>query len=369
MYLFSNKEFDKEKEDIIKDILYVIYMFSFYYERIKTIEKMYQLLKEINDIEDIDNLLNNDSNLQYVYQLFPISEDILQENKKAKYQLYLLELKNLILNTNINDILYFMKIKNDVEELYEKIYNNTVSQQELNILNNELDKKLKYLEKYISAADIEAYKMYFKIKNNESSNFAVNIGIKLFEIAKGKLKFSELKQLEELKNKTDSTEYLKFNCLEKLKIEKEESNQIRMYAVKKILKGVIEFVIFYLLIGRVSDLYYENFIDTKNIYMLIPICIWIFIVMLYIIYFSSYLFVILKSKMSSNIKGIIGFVADIYWNSEKHSKRFYKVYFPKCNAQYHARTTHATHVLERKSMVKLVKIANKKIIVPMNDNI
>lgn len=365
MYLFSHNKLNNEKENITKNILYITYMYCLYYEKTKSIEKLYRLFQEIDYIENVDNLLNTDKNLQQFYQLFSMHEDILQEDKKKEYQLCLFELKQSLLNTKINDLLYFIKIYNRLNENYEKMFDKTCSQEELNIINDEIKKDLQYLENYLSTNDIESYKTYFKYKNNESFNSVVNIGMKLFEFQKGKITFSELNQLKELKTRT--TKYLSFNQLENMQIEKDEWKQIKIYSIKKILIGILEFLIFYLLIGRLGIEAFKNFINTNNIYMLLPFIIWIVIIVLYLIYFLGYIIIILKHR--NFCKGMIGFVADINWGHGQNRRRFYDIYFPKLNVHYRIRTTNATSKLKRKRMVKLVKIGTKKIVVHMNNNI
>ena len=204
IYLFSNRNLNKEKEMKIKDILYVVYMYTFYYEKTQSVQKLFELFQKIHYIEDVDNLLSEDTYLSKFYQLFKIHEDILQENIKNEYQLYLDELKQLISKTNIDDILYFLKIKKEVDETYEKICNENISQEELEVLTSDLTERLEYLANYLSSSDIEAYKTYFEIKKRQSTNFINNVGIELFEFQKNnkKIDFTELKQLEELKHKT-----------------------------------------------------------------------------------------------------------------------------------------------------------------------
>lgn len=365
IYLFSNTNQDKKKEMKIKDILYVLYMYCFYYEKTKSVQKLFELFQEIHYIEDIDDLLNTDIYLSQFYHLFKIHEDILQENMKNEYQLYLDKLKQLISKTNINDILYFLKIKREVDETYEKMCNESISQEKLEIMTSDLTRKLEYLASYLSSSDIEAYKTYFEVKKRQSTNFINDVGIELFEFQKGrKINFSELKQLEELKNKTNSATSLKINELKNIKIEKEEVQQIRKYAINKILKDVIEFMIFYVVIGRLGNACYKNFIETQNSNILIPIIIWLLIVILYFIDVLKYILVIWKSKKNDQIKGIIGFVGDISWRPGQKSRRFYDIYFPTYNEHYTIRTNCATKKLKRKNMVKLIKIATKKIVVP-----
>lgn len=365
MYLFSNINQNKEKEMKIKEILYVLYMYCFYYEKTQSVQKLFELFQEIHYIEDIDNLLSVDTYLSQFYQLFKIHEDILQENMKNEYQLYLDKLKQLILKTNIDDILYFLKIKREVDETYEKICNENISQEELEIMTSDLTKKLEYLANYLSSSDIKAYKTYFEVKKKQSMNPITDIGVELFEFQKGrKINFSELKQLEELKSKTDSATPLKINELKNVKMEKEEIQQIRKYVINKILKDVLEFIVFYFLIGRLGIECYKNFIETKNSNMLIPIIIWIIIVILYFIDVLKYVLVMWKSKNKNKIKGIIGFVGDISWRPGQTSRRFYDIYFPTYNAHYTIRTNCATKKLKRKSMVKFIKVATKKIVIP-----
>lgn len=365
MYLFSNINQNKEKEMKIKEILYVLYMYCFYYEKTQSVQKLFELFQEIHYIEDVDNLLREDTYLSQFYQLFKIHEDILQENIKNEYQLYLDKLKQLISKTNVNDILYFLKIKREVDETYEKMCNESISQEELEIMTSDLTRKLEYLANYLSNSDIEAYKTYFEVKKKQSMSPITDIGVELFEFQKGrKINFSELKQLEELKNKTDSATSLKINELKNIKIEKEEVQQIRKYAINKILKDVIEFIIFYVVIGRLGNACYKNFIETQNSNMLIPIIIWLLIVILYFIDVLKYILVIWKSKKNDQIKGIIGFVGDISWRPGQTSRRFYDIYFPTYNEHYTIRTNCATKKLKRKSMVKFIKIATKKIIIP-----
>ena len=365
IYLFSNRNLNKEKEMKIKDILYVVYMYTFYYEKTQSVQKLFELFQKIHYIEDVDNLLSEDTYLSKFYQLFKIHEDILQENIKNEYQLYLDELKQLISKTNIDDILYFLKIKKEVDETYEKICNENISQEELEVLTSDLTERLEYLANYLSSSDIEAYKTYFEIKKRQSTNFINNVGIELFEFQKNnkKIDFTELKQLEELKHKTHSAIPLKINDLDNIKLEKEEIQQIRKYAINKILKDVIEFIIFYVLIGRLGNECYKNFIETQNSNMLIPIIIWLLIVILYFIDVLKYVLVMWKSKKKNKIEGSIGFVGDISWRPGQTSRRFYDIYFPRYNAHYTIRTNCATKKLKRKSMVKFIKVATKKIVI------
>lgn len=367
MYLFSNINQNKEKEMKIKDILYVLYMYSFYYEKTQSVQKLFELFQEIYYIEDIDNLLREDTYLSQFYQLFKIHKDILEENIKNEYQLYLDELKQLILKTNIDDILYFLKIKREVDETYEKICNENISKEELEILTSDLTKKLEYLANYLLSSDIEAYKTYFEVKKRQNTNFIIDVGIELFEFQKNnsKIDFSELKQLRELKNKTHLAIPLKINDLDNIKMEKEEVQQIRKYAINKILKNVIGFIIFYAVIGQLGNACYKNFTETQNSNMLIPIIIWLLIVILYFIDVLKYILVIWKSKKNGQIKGIIGFVGDISWSRAQKPRRFYDIYFPTYNMHYAIRTNCATKKLKRKSMVKFIKIATKKIVIPI----
>lgn len=367
IYLFSNRKLNEEKETKIKDIIYVLYMYSFYHEKTQSIQKFFKLFQEIHYMEDIDNLLSNDTYLCQFYKLFKIHEDILQKNIKNEYQLCLDELKQLISKTNINDVLEFLKIKKEVDEICEKICNENISQEELEILANNFEKRLEYLEKYISSSDIEAYRTYFEVKNKQNMNTVVNIGIELFEFQKNnrKIDFSELKQLEELKNKTHSATSLKINILDNIKLEKEEINQIRKYAINKILKNVIELIIFYFLIGRLGIECYKNYIETQNSNILIPLIIWLFIAILYFINIFKYILVIWKSKKNNGIKGIIGFIGDISWSRSKTTRKIYDIYFPKYNAYYNIYANCSTKKLKRKNMVKLIKVATKKIVVPI----
>ena len=59
-YLFSNKKLDKEKETRIKNIIYITYMYSSYYEKDKSVQKFYEVFKEINSLVDIDSILSKD---------------------------------------------------------------------------------------------------------------------------------------------------------------------------------------------------------------------------------------------------------------------------------------------------------------------
>ena len=126
-YLFSNKKLDKEKETRIKNIIYITYMYSSYYEKDKSVQKFYEVFKEINSLVDIDSILSKDIYLNQFYQLFKLPKDISQESMKNEYELCWKELKEIVLKTNIEDILYFIKIKNNLDEIYEKIYNDNIS--------------------------------------------------------------------------------------------------------------------------------------------------------------------------------------------------------------------------------------------------
>ncbi len=363
-YLFSNKKLDKEKETRIKNIIYITYMYSSYYEKDKSVQKFYEVFKEINSLVDIDSILSKDIYLNQFYQLFKLPKDISQESMKNEYELCWKELKEIVLKTNIEDILYFIKIKNNLDEIYEKIYNDNISTEELEKIKNTLKEQLEYLKKYLPDSDIEKYKTYFKVKNKENINNVGNLAIKLFELKKSDVKFSELKQLEELKNKTNSQNSMKLNNFENIEIDKKEEKQISSYAIKKILKDVILLIIFYFIIGMFGVESYKNFIETKNGTMLIPISICLIIIAIGIIDISKYIFAIFKIKSNYKIKGITGFIGDITWS--QGDREFYNIYFPKYDTQYSIRTNLSTKKLERKSAVKLIKIASKKIVIKMS---
>lgn len=363
-YLFSNKKLDKEKETRIKNIIYITYMYSSYYEKDKSVQKFYEVFKEINSLVDIDSILSKDIYLNQFYQLFKLPKDISQESMKNEYELCWKELKEIVLKTNIEDILYFIKIKNNLDEIYEKIYNDNISTEELEKIKNTLKEQLEYLKKYLPDSDIEKYKTYFKVKNKENINNVGNLAIKLFELKKSDVKFSELKQLEDLKNKTHSANRMKLNNFENIEIDKKEEKQISSYAIKKILKDVILLIIFYFIIGRLGVESYKNFIETKNGTMLIPISICLIIIAIGIIDISKYIFAIFKIKSNYKIKGITGFIGDITWS--QGDREFYNIYFPKYDTQYSIRTNLSTKKLERKSAVKLIKIASKKIVIKMS---
>ena len=363
-YLFSNKKLDKEKETRIKNIIYITYMYSSYYEKDKSVQKFYEVFKEINSLVDIDSILSKDIYLNQFYQLFKLPKDISQESMKNEYELCWKELKEIVLKTNIEDILYFIKIKNNLDEIYEKIYNDNISTEELEKIKNTLKEQLEYLKKYLPDSDTEKYKTYFKVKNKENINNVGNLAIKLFELKKSDVKFSELKQLEDLKNKTHSANSMKLNNFENIEIDKKEEKQISSYAIKKILKDVILLIIFYFIIGRLGVESYKNFIETKNGTMLIPISICLIIIAIGIIDISKYIFAIFKIKSNYKIKGITGFIGDITWS--QGDREFYNIYFPKYDTQYSIRTNLSTKKLERKSAVKLIKIASKKIVIKMS---
>lgn len=365
IFLFSNINLNKEKEFKIKDIIYVLYMYCFYYKKTQSVQKFFELFQEINYIEDIDNLLNEDTHINQLYQLFKIHEDILQKDKKNEYQLYLDELKQLILKTNFNDILYFLKIKKEVDETYEKFYNENISKEELEILTSDLTNKLEYLANYLPSNDIEAYKTYFEVKKGQSPNFIADLGIKLFEFKKNDMKidFSELEQLGELKKRTHLAIPLKKYNLGTIKLEEEERKQIRKCALINIFIDVIVIIILYAFLGRLGIVCYKNFIKTQNTNLLIPIIIFFPIVILFFINILKYILVIWKSKKSEQFTGIIGFVGDISW-SRNRNRKFYHIYFPKYNAQYSI--NYIAKKAKRKDMVKVIKISNEKIVIPTN---
>jgi len=365
-YLFSNKKLDNEKEKRIKDIIYITYMYSSYHNKDKSIQKFYEIFKEVNDLTDIDAILSKDIYLNQFYQLFKMHKDISQENIKNEYELCLRELKETVLKTNVEDVLHFIKIKNNVDEIYEKIYNDNISEEELEMQKNTLKEQLEYLKNYLPDSDIEAYKTYFEVKNKENMNGAVNLGIKLFELKKTEVKFSELRQIEDLKDKTHAANNIKTNNFENIEIDKEEEKQISSYAIKRILKDIILFVIFYFIIGRLGVESYKNFIETKNSTMLIPISICLIIIAIGIIDISKYIFAIFKVKSNYKIKGIIGFIGDITWSQGEKARSFYNIYFPQHDAQYSIRTNLSTKKLKKKNAVKLIKIANKKVVIQMS---
>lgn len=363
IYFFSDVELNKEKERKIKDIIYIIYMYSSYYSKDKSMQKFFEIFRKINDITDMHYLLSKDVNLSQFYQFFKMPKDILEENMKNEYQLCLRELKELILKTDIEDIMYFMKIKNKVDEIYEKIYNDDTSQEELGILENVLKKQLEYLENYLSINDKEAYEAYFDVKNGKNMNPVVNLGIELFELKKGDVKFSELKQLKDLKIRTRSANSSRINNLDNIEIDKEEKKQIDAYAIKKILRDMVLFIIFYFIIGKLGVAGYNNFTETKNSIMLIPMSIYFTIVVFYFVDMCQYIFVIFNVKNNDRIKGRIGFIGDITWGK---SNPYYNLYFPQYDERYTIHTGFSTKKLKRKAAVKLIKIATKKMIVPIS---
>lgn len=306
-FLFSSEKLDKKQKDKLKELLYVICMYNM--NQIKNNELIYLkiFLERINSVQELDNLLYKENPINKMYQLFPLHEELKQAGIMEKYQECFSKLKEYILKSDFDELKNFLETKNYVDDACQKIYNNRITLEECKQIEAEINEKLVYLGQYLEKNDIEAYKVYFKIRTEE---IMPEISYEVKSVLKVKNEdatFSEMLQLKDLQDKTEAARSGENNYFEDVKLGKSETKMINSFLVREIIKQSPVMISLYIIISTIIT---KGLISNTN-NLLIKSVLIMLIIFLSIFMVSTFKYIYIFIFRNRLIKGKIGFVANV----------------------------------------------------------
>ena len=311
--LYSIIKLDKNNF-IMQDVFYLIYHLSNRNNIKDTIYNIKKTLKANNSIYEIESLFLNSENLKSIYLNFSISNTLNDSNYKDKYENAYSEIKKIYTNIDLNNLIY---IYNSKQKLYDLLENHNQTKESKEEFNQLIDIISAYTEK----EEIQNYCDYFENKDS--------LILKIFNLKKGVFKFNELKQLENLKNRGEHSNYFNLKNLNRnIILTNESKRKSFLYIIKSIIKNILLITLLTLILHPFSFL--NEYIKTNNINLLAPFGIYI-IISLFMI--SNIIINILTIfSINNNLASIYtGYISDI-GNSPSTRHNIITIYLPVYNA-------------------------------------
>lgn len=344
--LYSIIKLDKNNF-IMQDVFYLIYHLSNGKNIKDTIYNIEKTLKANNSIYEIESLFLNSKNLRSLYLNFSISNTLNDSNYKDKYENAYSEIKKIYTSIDLNNLIY---IYNSKQKLYNLLENNNQTKESKEEFNQLIDIISAYTEK----EEIQNYCDYFENKDS--------LILKIFNLKKGVFKFNELKQLENLKNRGEHSNYFNLkNLNHNIILTNESKRKSFLYIIKSIIKNIILITLLTLILHPFSFL--NEYIKTNNINLLAPFGIYI-IISLFMI--SNIIINILTIfSINNNLASIYtGYISDI-GNSPSTRHNIITIYLPT----YNAHITTSFNKFTSKQVIPMNKILviqtfNKYICIP-----
>lgn len=370
-FAFVHEHVEAYKEQKIKDLLCAMWLKVLNENTNNDIECLKKIILNTENVEEFDALLYEDSTINAKYTLLPIHEQLKVEDIKQQYEAALVAMKDEFAEIDVAELEKFINTIESVDELYEKISDKEMSVAELQQIDDHVEEKLDYLAIYLPKQKIDLYRTYFNAKNEELDSSLARYAASLLDEYKGEMKFSELMQVDFIKDKlADAKSVVNFD---NIRLTDEEQKNIKKYA------GIntLIFLIILAIVGTPFVNYLNVFLENRLNTYILPLSI-LFIVFIVVAYRLIRCLALLL-KNTKNVKGLIGFVADMDSAGKKGTR--YRIYLPKYNQK--GSVLHR-NVLGNKGVlplmkalrigttVKFIRILGFKFVIPSNleeDNI
>lgn len=321
-FLFSKEQLDNKQKDKLKDLLCIICMYNMKQIKKNMLIAIKTFLEPIKNIQELDNILSQEIPINKMYYLFPVHRALKQIEIKEKYQECFLKLKNSIMEADFDELQHFLKIKNYVDDVYQKFYTDKITLEECKQLGDELDEKLIYLGKYIDENDIEAYRAYFKIKTEEIVPDILEDVKNVLKIKNEETTFSELLQLKDLEDKANSANKIDNGYFEGVDLGKNERKMINHFIFKEIVKQLPVLIILCIINSMIISQGILS--DAASSLTKIILCILLVFLSLFLISTAKYILIfILKNRF---VKGKVGFVVNIKKNIGRKQFSLYYIF-------------------------------------------
>ena len=357
-FLFYNKAIGEFNKDKIKNILYVSFTYIQLNFNDMKIDKVIDYFSHIESIDYLDNLMLNNEKIKKYYNLYPIHNDLNDEETKNRYIEGLKLIKEEISKLSISEYGIYIKAKEDIYNILEQSLNKEISLEQLQVYESMFLKNLEILGKYMDKKDIEAYKTYFNVKSKKDKNILLKGMMKVFD---NKINnFSELDLLKDLKYKSNYANKLNKNNLEYINLYKKEISNLRIIELKKAVSNFIFLLLFWLFGGKFYLALFDKTYDIEQTArMIVIIFLSLFIILPCIFLLKNIInLVFIKKK----VKGQVGFICKKEFNhkgdSRDNNKYYYNVYLPKNNECYVINSISVSRKLKERDLVILIKILN-----------
>ena len=366
MYMFERKYLDSLKQIVLIDLISATFLYVSYQNNQDVIKNWQNLWLNLSSYEDIDKLFQNDNKLNYLYSFYIIRPGF-RVSYINKYNELFFFLKDLISKINVDELNNFIKLKNEIEFIFDQLKNNKLNYKENTQFKNEVEQKLLFLEKYISQSKIDSYRTYFDVHTGNVENFALVMGINLFDKNRNDISFSNLYQIELLKERAAQANYLSHSDLKKINLNKKYRRKLKEYFAKKLIFIVGILLVLIIFFAPASINTYQNYMNTGTNDLLLLLAF--FALMWLIFLFNILKYILYLFLPVSMINGEVGVISDISWSySGNNSHKNYQIYFLKQNKKININSKRCyPSILKRKSMVYYLEFLNQKMVLEISD--
>ena len=306
-FLFSNEQLTNNEKEKIKDLICIAYMYNSQQFNQNKIEMMKRFFESVNDIRELDNVLVQDVLAEKMYYLFPLHRGLLQGKIKEKYEEALIKIKSKFIKIDFDELQKFLETKNYIDNLYQRMYDNEIRREDAKVLEVDIAEKLSYLEKYIEGKDIEAYRMYFRVKTEQCAPEFMGDAKEILKIKDSQNNFSELIQLRDLEEKSKKANKITDGYFEEIDLTIGEKKEINYFVIKEIIKQLPVLIGLYLIDSTIIS----SGIFSGDAHVVIKIVLLLLIVFSSAFLVSTVKYILIFIFKDRFVKGKLGFVADI----------------------------------------------------------
>ena len=336
----------------MQDVFFLIYHLSKTENISNTIYNIKDFLLKTNSIYDIENYYLSNEQLKSLYYNFSIRKYLKDNTIKNEYINAYIKIKRVYTNNNLDNIINIYNVKQRVYNILDNLSSNKENSEEfyelINIITNYTDKN-----------NLQSYCDYFENRNN--------FVLKIFDFKRGKFKFNQLNQLENLKVRASKSKKLSKNIFEYAEISKENKKILTNYYIKSVVFQIVVIIFLFFFFQPIG--LFKSYLSSNNTNLLLPLAIYLIVNILIIIGLFINILSIIKLRFNK-IKSISnGYISNI---STSPSTRYniVTIYFPLYNT--HLDTTFKQFSSKNVFMmdkVLIVKIYNKFICIPNNNNL
>ena len=335
----------------MQDVFYLIYHLSKTENISNTIYNIKGLLLKTNSVYDIEKIYLSNEQLKSLYCNFSIIECLKDNTIKNEYINAYIEIKKILINNNLDNIINIYNVKQKIYSILDNLSSNSINNEEfyqlINVISNYTDKN-----------DLQSYCDYFENRNN--------LVFKIFDFKKGKFKFNQLNQLENLKNRALKSNKLSKKNFKYNEISEENKKIITNYYIKLLILQIIVMLFLFSFFKPLG--LFKSYLSSNNTNILLPLAIYLIINILIIIALFINLLSVIKLK-SNKINSINnGYISNI---STSPSTRYniVTIYFPLYNVYLDVTFKQfSSKNISIMDKVLVVKIHNKYICIPDNNN-
>lgn len=353
LYLFKPKQFLPLKEKRLKNLLYISIMYLVEAEQKNNISDFQKFWEDIASFDELEHLVTFNPQTSRFFYFYSTTLEIKEESARNEYHQYFNDLRQLILQINTLELETYLNLKQELDDLCDKIYYLEIKKSELETKKQRLEEIFSVLKKYLSEEMVNYYVDYIKTFDSPIKNAFSSIAVENIMRKGGKFSFSELAQVTDLIDLTKLSPELEKDFCDEIELTPvEQKNLLKANLKRLILNIMVELLILIIIIKFAIDTGIVSSNDT-------------FISIIFFIILGTIMFLVNKplvknwQKRQKDKSKVIGFFAFIGIAQSKAKKEnvYYKAYSTKYNRHIECRSDGITY-LRSKVLYLYIKSGN-----------